>query len=445
MSSFPAWDCLSDNAWAYNNSALGAEGAMTQPLNSQTGGMVTDFYSSSYNKIAVFNYFLDNIGRVDASKADINEWRSEVLFLRSFFYFYLTEFYGDVPMILNSYTVSDPLIRKTSRDSVVQQIENDLDTAIVYLPDQAYTDGHVIKAAAQFLQARILLYNQKFQDAASLCKTVIQSGHFNLYNNYYNMFIDPGQGTDNTEIMFSVRYLSPNFINNSALMYGWWMDVLPLQNLVDEYEMKDGLPISTSPIYDPSHPYNNRDPRLTATIMVPGSYYGFPDQSQSDWSDRIQYITAPLKYNLRKFVDSTITTVMWDKCDNDVVLMRYADVLLSYAEAQNEAVGADASVYNAVNQVRARVGMPVLPAGLSQSDMRTRIQHERRVEFAFEGQRWLDLKRWNLASQKLNAVGTDQAPVKYVYQSNNNLWPFPQSEVDYYTAHGSNLGQNPGY
>ncbi len=376
----------------------------------------------------------------------MNEWKAEVLFLRSFYYFYLTEFYGDVPLILHSYTLNNPLLPKSPKDTIVNQILNDLNTAISYLPNTAYTDGHIVQGTALLLKAKIYLYNSDYQDAATLTQQIIQSDLFKLYPDYYTLFLHSGQGSNNTEIMFSVRYLSPNDENQSNIQWGWYLGVQPFQNLVDEYECTDGLPISQSPLYDPAHPYNNRDPRLNATIMVPGSSYGFGPDGDAEWDQRRVLIQKPLLYNIRKYVDSTIQGVSASQhCENDVVLLRYADVLLTYAEAQNEVAGPDASVYAAVNQVRARVSMPPLPGGLSQSNMRDRIRHERRIEFAFESQRWLDLKRWNLAEQKINAIGTDQSPVKYIFQSNNYLWPFPQSEVDYYKAHGSDLGQNPGY
>jgi hypothetical protein len=445
MSNYPAWDALSDNAWGYNNT-MGTSGAMTAPITSQTGGITTGFYDNAYTQIAVYNYFLANVGKVNASATAISEWKSEALFLRSYFYFYLTEFYGDVPLVLTPFAVGDSILNKTPKVAIVTQIENDLDTAISYLPNQPYTDGHAVKGAAQFLEARILLYNQQYAAAAALCNQIMQSGNFQLYPNYYNMFISKGQGADNQEIVFSVQYLSPNNENNSAVQWGWWMDNLPLQNLVDEYEVTDGLPITQSPLYNPASPYSNRDPRLTASIMVPGSFYGFVNEGQPNWSDRIQYIPAPLEYNTRKYVDSSIVSVdNAQHCDNAVPLIRYADVLLSYAESQNEAVGPDLTVYAAVNQVRARVNMPALPPGLSQGDMRTRIQHERRVEFAFEGQRWLDLKRWSQAVAKINAVGKSQVPAAYMFQATNYLWPFPQAEIDYYHAHNAELGQNPGY
>jgi len=109
------------------------------------------------------------------------------------------------------------------------------------------------------------------------------------------------------------------------------------------------------------------------------------------------------------------------------------------------AAGPDASVYEAVKEVRARAGMPALPDGLSQAQVRERIRHERRVEFALEGQRLLDLKRWGIAEQKIKAIDANQSPNAYVFSANNVLWPFPQGEIDYYKAHNSDLQQNPGY
>ena len=120
--------------------------------------------------------------------------------------------------------------------------------------------------------------------------------------------------------------------------------------------------------------------------------------------------------------------------DQDYVWLRYADVKLMYAEAQNETAGPDASVYQQVNEVRARPGvaMAALPAGLSQGDMRERIRHERRVEFALEGLRYFDLRRWGIAQQKLNGfVQNPLTPnIKTIYRPQFDYWPLPQIEVD---------------
>jgi starch-binding outer membrane protein, SusD/RagB family len=132
--------------------------------------------------------------------------------------------------------------------------------------------------------------------------------------------------------------------------------------------------------------------------------------------------------------------------DNDFVLLRFADIKRMYAEAQNEALGPDATVYQQVNEVRARpsVNMPELPAGLTQEQMRARIRHERRVEFAMEGLRYFDLRRWGIAAQKLNGfVPNPLAPdIKTKYEEKYDFWPIPQTETD---RNAPVLIQNPGY
>jgi len=448
MDNYPLWDCYSDNAWDWND-AVGARSGMTAPINPTNGGLVTAFYNDAYGKIGTCNYFLENVDKTPASAEQINQWKAEVLFMRAFYYFHLAELYGGVPLILQPYAVSDPLLPKSTKEEVVLQILSDLETAIQYLPDVSYIDGHVVKGAALLLKAKTLLYNQKYQEAASTAQEIISSGKFHLYPNYDKIFLADGQGTDNTEIMFSVKYQVPNFENISGVRYGWWMSVLPFQNLVDDYECTDGLPISQSPFYNAEHPYVDRDPRLTQSIMVPGSSYGFPRDGAPDWNQRIPLLTPPLKYNMRKYVEPSKTSVdAANHCENDLVLLRYADVLLTFAEAQNEASGPSEAVYLAINEVRERSGMPPAqddPSALSQDGLREKIRHERRVELAFEGQRLFDLRRWKIADQKINAIGLGEAPVKYVFQAHNYLWPFPQSEIDFYKNHGDDLGQNTGY
>jgi hypothetical protein len=152
----------------------------------------------------------------------------------------------------------------------------------------------------------------------------------------------------------------------------------------------------------------------------------------------------------KKGVDSTRATVIGTQSDQDWVYLRYADVLLMYAEAQNEAVGPDGTVYSAINSIRERVHMPDLPAGLSRDDMRTRIRHERRIELAMEGQRYFDLKRWQLDRVILPTVrdpGTTptNGPLR-TFPLRDTLWPVPQPELDIAKSYNnSGFKQTPGY
>jgi hypothetical protein len=195
--------------------------------------------------------------------------------------------------------------------------------------------------------------------------------------------------------------------------------------------------------------YEPGDPRKTMTFFFPG------DTEAQGWPFTGDLAVAtPGKdswiegyYAVKKWLTPGIVNPDYGTLDdNDFVLLRYADVKLMYAEAQNEAVGPDASVYQQINEVRARptVNMPPLPAGLSQDEMRERIRHERRVEFALEGLRYHDLRRWGIATEKLNGfVPNPLFPtIKTKYDDKYQFWPIPQTEID---RNQPDLEQNPGY
>jgi hypothetical protein len=166
---------------------------------------------------------------------------------------------------------------------------------------------------------------------------------------------------------------------------------------------------------------------LTPNVLYKGGISFVPSQ-----------IGATAGFLNKKGIDSTRATVIGTQSDQDWVYLRYADVLLMYAEAQNEAVGPDASVYRAVNMVRQRPGvnMPSLPSGILQSEMRTRIRHERRIELALEGQRYFDLKRWQTDRIVLPTV-KDPNNTTRVFPLRDTLWPVPQTEIDIARAVGN--------
>jgi hypothetical protein len=150
-------------------------------------------------------------------------------------------------------------------------------------------------------------------------------------------------------------------------------------------------------------------------------------------------------YAVKKWLDPSLVDPDYGTIDdNDFVLLRYADVLLMFAEAQNEDAGPDADVYAAMKLVRNRSNMPDLPAGLNKDEMRIRIRHERRVEFALEGLRYFDLRRWGIAQQKLNGFIQNplQPTIKTKYEAHYDMWPLPQTEID---RNAPILIQNPQY
>ncbi|MBN9382975.1 MAG: RagB/SusD family nutrient uptake outer membrane protein [Chitinophagaceae bacterium] len=425
------WDNYSDNSYTRHNIA-GAQQALIAGLNANSGGFDYSYYNNGYIAIAAANYFLANVNKV-LSGDKLKQYKGEGFFLRGFNYFQLAELYGNVPLVTEDpFTIDYKSTRaKSPRADILKQVENDFDSAIAYLPNVKYTTGHAVKATAMGYKVRMLLFEKRWAEAAALANQVITDNLFSLNTKYASNFYKPDQKSS-PEIMFSVQFQAPTRTHGdkslAALLSGpgWW-DVQGTQDMIDEYE--------------------SGDPRKTMTFFMPGDgpAQGWPYPGQvgnpgtGEWEKG--FFTA------KKWLDPTVTNptdALLD--DQDYVLLRYADIKLMYAEAQNEAVGPDPSVYQQVKEVRARqdVNMPALNPGLSQDDMRQAIRHERRVEFALEGLRYFDLRRWGIATQKLN--GFVQNPLnptnKTIYKDNYEFWPIPQTEID---RNKPVLIQNDGY
>ncbi|MEQ8924783.1 MAG: RagB/SusD family nutrient uptake outer membrane protein, partial [Fulvivirga sp.] len=208
--------------------------------------------------------------------------------------------------------------------------------------------------------------------------------------------------------------------------------------LKNAYECTDGLPIDESPLYDPNNTFANRDPRHEYVIRNPVG---------TDWEGHYNYNFYDVTgVQNRKGIDPSIpgNYAFGYLNDWDFILLRYADILLMYAEAQNEANGPDQSVYDAINEVRTRPSVNMPPVDevryATQDQVRDYIRHERFVEFPVEGIRYFDLKRWGIIdeiqNQRSNAAG-----VPYSFEQKHYKWPFPQQELDA----NENLAQTTGY
>ena len=432
-------DGMSDNAYT-NNGWEGIASAITNEMDSETKGLVTNFFGSAYKVIASCNYFLENIENINNIEDIVKkQWIAEVLFIRAYCYYHLTEFYGDVPAAYESYEIEDEnnLLSRSAKNEVVDKILGDLSIAIQDLPDKGYDDGHIVKYTAMALKAKISMANGDYATAATLTGDIINSGIFSLYPDYEILFLAIGQGNDNHEILFSVRY-STNSVglqHSGSKLWGWQRGLCTTFDLLDEYEYI-GIP-------DNSDPYLNKDPRMKLTFYLDGDPWPYSGQGYDTFLKA--FVPSPLIGSLRKYVEPGKNTVAAANiCENDLILLRYADVLLMYAEAKNEESGPDESVVSAINEVRNRVGMPFVVPG-TKEQMRDIIKHERRVELAAEGQRWLDLKRWGELEKIGNITGADKIPNDYVFLPHNYLWPIPQDQIDYYKNHGKTLIQNPGY
>lgn len=451
---------------------------------------INNVYSDMYDGLRKVNIFLEKIPTAVIIPQDgfsleenIRRLRGEAFFLRGLFHSELVRRYGAVPLATRVFERTENLnLPANTYQECVDQIVKDCDSAIALLPTwtQSWSTanrGRATKTAALALKARVLLYAAsplfntsndaaKWQLAANAAKALIDTNKHSLVTPYTNIF-NFGAAQYNNEVIFATQASNRNDIeiNNAPISYdGAKGRTNPIQEFVDAFEMTNGKAI-TDPTsgYNPANPYNLRDPRLALVVNYNGRVFkGRAVQTYVDGADGLnKSVNATTTgYYLRKFLSEAVT---WNQASNTNarrpwVVFRYAEVLLNYAEALNEAQGPVADVYKYVNSVRQRAGiaMPALPAGLNKDQMRTRIQNERRVELCFEGHRFYDVRRWKLGSTFLNKPVTGMritlnvnGTFNYerfqvetrVFQDKNNLFPFSQNDLNRQTA----LIQNAGY
>lgn len=441
----PFRDGFTDNGYNQFNSGS-ANDFLQGNLNPTTGGYETGIYNDSYSGITRVNILLKNLAAYtgsDISDADRKAYQAEVRFIRAYFYFQLYSIYGDVPLVLEPLDLSTQKQPKVPAAQILTQIIADLDFGIANLNTNAYyaNGGHAASSSAKALKARVLMFSgygatgtpdlTVLTQARDLCLDVMKQ--YKLSTNFEDVFRDATQ-KNNTEIIFSVNFLAPSNTAPWDMYYGDWVASSPLKNFLNDFECTDGLPYGTSPLTDTGNPFNNRDPRLKKTVFVDFVDFG---------NGKVHHPSnpRPTGYGVIKFLEpNNIPYGFSTLSQQDAVILRLAEVVLMYAEAQNEIAGPDQSVYDAIRVLRARVGMPSFPTGYNQAQMRQRIRHERRIELAFEGLRHYDLLRWHIAGDVLNKV-TD-SPVSYHFEDKFYKWPLPQTEID---KSGGVLVQNPNY
>lgn len=431
-----------------------------------------------YSQVRRTNLALENLGRVQGNDAKRTRLKGEAYFLRAFTYHDLLRFYGTkkvaaeggVPIISKALTASDNFkIPRSSYDETVSFIIKDLDSAAAILPVRTGIEaGRATKGAALALKSRVLLYAERWADAATAARSVINlTPAYTLLSNYTDVFLTK----NHAEIIFAKKYNAPIRVHGTGISwvgygvnnpgfatvnlpaygsFGGWGGTTPTQNLIDAYEMTDGKPIGQSPLYNPNDPYKNRDPRFYSTVLYNGSSFGGKTlETFVGGANTLGDDATNTGYNIRKFLYETqdkMQQLYPSTSDQDWIFIRYAEVLLNYAEAQNEAAGPDASVYDAVNRVRSRpsVNQPPLPAGLSKDAMRQLIRNERRVELSFEEHRFFDIRRWDIAKTVLNGPlygmkitksGTTFNYERIIFENRVFLdkmivLPIPQSEID---------------
>ena len=392
---------------------------------------INSVWSAAYTGIGRTNYFLNNYQRATGVKEEIRErYAAEAYFYRAYNYWILTSLFGDVPLITSELNVESPDVfrGRDARKDVIDRITKDLEDHYKALPEYVAAGssefGRVSQCAALALLSRIYLYNGRYEDAVSACERAMSSTYYKLYNtghpdvDYVNLFNYTGRASRNsankeTLLAFVYNYdLGESSRTSHNLSRECWVPndyarFTPTASMIECYLTKDGK------VWDPNSAtsyedvFKDRDPRMTQSILAPGTKWEGGESGDMLSTDKTVFTYPKFDnskdgcmsytgYYMRKYVEpSTVKDVGHD--DNDIVLIRYAEVLLNYAEAK-EQLGTltQSDIDKTINLLRDRVGMAHLklseiPAG---SDIRTEIRRERRVELFFEGHRYFDIIRW---------------------------------------------------
>lgn len=440
-------DALTPNTYQYNAD----ENIISRGLHNANTGIFNTTWNVSYSGIGRANNFLANIDKVNMNEALKNRYKAEAKFLRALFYFPLWNLYGGAPLITEAtnFQTQASLPRSTA-DQILTQILKDLDEAAandVLPPSYSGADkGRATRGAVQAFKARVLLYAGRWEEAAAAAKKVIDLKAYTLFPDYRGLFYLENEG--NSEVIFDVQYKFPEFAHSLDVSLDQQLGSAPLPSLVNDYYAIDGKPISSSAVYNPLKPYENRDPRLQATVIIPGTNFKGAKVADNQYPSTGY---GHKKYTIFKDNERPTDVPTSGTSELNYILLRYADVLLMYAEAMNEAFGPSAgadrglTVSAAVNQVRSRVQMPDLPLSLTKEQMRQEIRHERRVELAGEGLYYYDIRRWKIAEQVLNTDVFNIKGARIDSRSFNAgrdyLWPVPSIAIQNNTA----LTQNPNY
>jgi len=484
-----------------------AQNVMMSVLDYQEGQFRT-LWLNMYQGIAQCNLMLQKIDQYkSALSADkIKQYQGEVYFLRANYYLRLTNMFGDVVYLDKPVTSvsAGKSVTRTPRADVLKKIYSDFDQSYALLTGSAVkTLGRVTAGAAMAYKARAALQNNDWATAAASAKTLIDSKLYSLMPKYSTLFTEAIlNSTANTEQILTNCHLYaagnatsfPQFTSARSVS-GGYTTIVPTQNMLDSYQCTDGMDISKSPLYNKLKPYDNRDPRMRYCFVLPGDMWnGYVYETRIDKPTTLNSQGVSVKnldsyastvytsftgYLVRKYYDFKYVSTL-TQCETPFMLCRYAEVLLTYAEAKIELNQIDADCLNAINLVRGRsdVNMPLIPAALSQSDMRNLVRYERKIELWNENLRWDDLLRWKRAEVIMTRpifgrpllgeysvypavsfdsygdpvynyttyAGSPSTDYRILILTNFNksrdyLWPIPQTELNL----NPGLGQNPGW
>lgn len=468
----PFWNRPSDSwtdDYQYRNTLSFVTGGTITPEN----GEVKTIWDNMYKAISRANIILSKIDNAVKqgvlSEAKSSLFRAEALFIRAQMYATLVTYFGDVVFATETISLEEAFkMGRTDKGVIISQVYQDFDRAAEELPEKYSKNetSRATKGAAYALKARFALFNGDWVISAEAAKACIDLNIYELYPNYSEFFLSQTKQTK--EAIFTLprslelgaddeKQLDEFFIQNVLPRNAsGWGAVYPNWDLLLAYLCTDGKPVYESPLFNPQNPFENRDPRCTATIVefgTPHLGYIYDPSPKAEkvlnLSTNKMIINQDSRINsafasytgllLKKGVDETWLAGGTFKVDPDIVIIRLADVLLMYAESMIEQNKIDQTVLDAINKVRARAydveytdvsNYPVVMT-TNQSDLRKIVRVERRMELAFEGWRYYDIIRWKLADKLLNRPDYGMLDPKELMEKivDKGLWFFPELPI----------------
>lgn len=479
---------------------------------------VTLLWERCYQEIVRANSVINKYQRAidnGGNEARIKQLVGEAYFFRAVAYSRLATRFGDVPYTESEISIKEGLkMGRTEKAKVLEKVYDDFDAAIEVLPNSYFAEQRVTKGAALALKARTALYNSNWALAADAAKKVIDLNVYSLEPSYSNLFLQ------STKTSKEFIYVIPRSIelkscidansvrNNLIRNAGGWGATDPSWDLLASYTCTDGLPIDESPLFDSHNPFLNRDPRCNMTIVPFGeNFIGYEYDPSPAAVQIMNYKTGKLVKNNDSRINAQYASfngLSWKKgideswtqngyqVESPKIICRYAEVLLTYAEAKIEMNEIDQSVLDAMNEVRARAygvakeNVSKYPAFTTtdQNKLRYQLRVERRMELAHENMRFADIVRWKLSEVVMNRkaygmiypakdclnkvvntgdwfwavvpdidengcpnftnlemTGKIQVLSQRIWDNRQYLWPIPTAEIQI----NPNMTQNPGY
>lgn len=478
-------DAYTDNAIWSNNNSIG-DGSFT----AYNTGVKNEW---KYSDIARLNYVLEG---VESSKSFLSpdvyaQLSAEVRFIRAFLYYDMVFYFGDIPLITKVLTTEEA--RQTSRQpraEVLDFILFELNEVLIDIAKKPSGEtGRVNEDVVNSFLARIYLHEKDYDKVLVHTTKVMESGKYGLYRAYddatdtnsYEELFRPQADGNNNEVIFEKQYYAPlkvHALNRNlsfpTSVYRGWKGMMPIQNLVDEYECVAGHPVDDCEALGCEYAakraeitakggygeYEFRDPRLKSTIVTPGwewktkgevtAVYGVDDPNSKDHISKEPNSTGFL---VTKWVDLNGIEAENVLGDKNLTILRYADILLMRAEALIEKNTDLQEAVSILNEIRSRARMPQNIVVASQSVLREKLRHERRIETAIEGLRYYDIVRWRICDKVKSgdmygfAKTTESGErvnifmEKRVWKDHMYLWPIPQDARDL----NENLTQNQGW